>query len=131
MSQSMSLPPGHGFAGRLSSAPNSLARSLEVGGSGGVDEAASLARARLQLGQRQLRATEQYRHEHRQARLTRIPPPYLPCISPISPLISRQERLTRLLQGSAQLTRYIYPVRVRVRVRVRVGVEVRVRVRVR
>ena len=56
-----------------------------MGGSGGVDEAASLARARLQLGQRQLRATEQYRHEH------------------------RQERLTRLLQGSAQLTRYIYP----------------------
>ena len=33
VSQSMSLPPGHGFAGRLSSAPNSLARSLEVGGS--------------------------------------------------------------------------------------------------
>eukprot|EP00964_Phaeocystis_antarctica_P055490 scaffold32644_cov47-Phaeocystis_antarctica.AAC.1 len=78
------MPPGHGFAGRLSSAPNSLARSLEAGG-GGVDEAASLARARLQLQQRQLRATEQYRHEH------------------------RQERLTRLLQGSAQLTRYIYP----------------------
>ena len=83
-SVSRSMPPGHGFAGRLSSAPNSLARSLEAGG-GGVDEAASLARARLQLQQRQLLATEQYRHEH------------------------RQERLTRLLQGSAQLTRYIYP----------------------
>ena len=80
------MPPGQGFAGRLSSAPNSLARSLEAGGGGGgVDEAASLARARLQLQQRQLRATEQYRHEH------------------------RQERLTQLLQGSAQLTRYIYP----------------------
>ena len=70
-----------------------------------MDEAASLARARLQLGQRQLRATEQYRHEH------------------------RQERLTRLLQGSAQLTRYIYLVRVRVRGRARVGVGVGVRVR--
>ena len=96
-----------------------------------MDEAASLARARLQLGQRQLRATEQYRHEH------------------------RQERLTRLLQGSAQLTRYIYPhygsvefvelpfrnpystehaftvVRARARARARVRARVRDRVRVR
>ena len=72
----------HDFAGRASSQPTSLTRSLELPA---VDESASLSHARLQLQQRQLRATEQYRHEH------------------------REQRLSQLMQYTTQLTRYIYP----------------------
>ena len=74
--------PFHDFAGRVSSQPGSLSRSLELPA---MDESASLSHARLQLQQRQLRATEQYRQEH------------------------REQRLTQLMQYTTQLTRYIYP----------------------
>lgn len=65
----------------LGSAPGSVARSLELG----LDKQHSLARARLQLSMRSLRAAEEYRRSH------------------------RQNRIRGLLAESVQLVRYIYP----------------------